>query len=248
VACPYGRIQSVIMDEASLVVAYDKERGEPRRTTVPKEQEGDCIACDHCVKVCPTGIDIRKGTQLECISCTQCIDACDEIMTKMQRPTGLIRYDSLSNMEGKKTNFFRVRPMFYAIALLVTALAFTYALNKRNSISLQFIRGSKSAYQSIKRDDGEQEIVNHYKVSVYYNGSENHNLLITPLEHFESDQLRIVSQKMPFPVTPGKRQTIDIFFRFQKNILDNGRRTIRLQVKSDTKVLDEEEVQLVGPF
>lgn len=248
VACPYGRIQSVIMDEASLVVAYDKERGEPRRTTVPKEQEGDCIACDHCVKVCPTGIDIRKGTQLECISCTQCIDACDEIMTKMQRPTGLIRYDSLASMEGKKTNFFRVRPMFYAIALLVTALAFTYALNKRNSISLQFIRGSKSAYQSIKRDDGEQEIVNHYKVSVYYNGSENHNLLITPLEHFESDQLRIVSQKMPFPVTPGKRQTIDIFFRFQKNILDNGRRTIRLQVKSDNKVLEEEEVKLVGPF
>lgn len=248
VACPYGRIQSVIMDETSLVVAYDKDRGEPRRTTVPADQEGDCISCDHCVKVCPTGIDIRKGTQLECISCTQCIDACDEIMTKMQRPLGLIRYDSLSNMEGKKTGFFRPRPMIYAGALIITLIAFGYALNKRNSISLQFMRGSKSAYQEINRDDGTQEIVNHYRVSVYYNGEKDHKLYIKTVEDFKPEELKIVSQKMPFIVTPSKRQTVDIFFRFQKSILDHGRRTIKLEVKSDQEVLQQEEVKLVGPF
>ncbi len=248
VACPYGKIQSVVMDEASLVVAYDVSRGEPRRKTVPSDQEGECISCDHCVKVCPTGIDIRKGTQLECISCTQCIDACDEIMTKMERPLGLIRYDSLSNMEGKKVSSFAAKPMFYAVALLVTFLAFGYALNKRNSISLQFIRGSKSAYQEIKRADGSREIVNHYKVSVYYNGDMDHNLTISTLENFKPEELRIVSQKMPFPVSPGKRQTVDIFIRFHKSILDHGRKTIKLQIKSDEQILEEEEVKLVGPF
>lgn len=90
IACPYGRMQSVMMDDNSLVIAYDAKRGEPRRGTAGIENsgEGDCINCYNCVKVCPTGIDIRRGTQLECIACTNCIDACDEIMIKIKKPTG----------------------------------------------------------------------------------------------------------------------------------------------------------------
>jgi len=105
VACPYGRIQSVMMDENSLVVSYDAKRGGPGKGTegVLKEKEGDCINCYNCVKVCPTGIDIRRGTQLECIACTQCIDACDDIMTKLHKPKGLIRYSSEVEIQGKKS-------------------------------------------------------------------------------------------------------------------------------------------------
>ena len=87
IACPYGRFQSVVMDDASMIVAYDKKRGEPRRSKyISKESEGNCINCNHCVKACPTGIDIRQGTQMECIACTMCIDACDTIMTKVNKP------------------------------------------------------------------------------------------------------------------------------------------------------------------
>jgi cytochrome c oxidase accessory protein FixG len=100
IACPYGRMQSVMMDANSLVVAYDNTRGEPRRGLTTKENEGDCINCYACVKVCPTGIDIRRGTQLECIACTNCIDACDEIMDKVKRPRGLIRYSSETLLNG----------------------------------------------------------------------------------------------------------------------------------------------------
>jgi polyferredoxin len=94
-------MQSVLMDANSLVIAYDKKRGEPRRGTTARENEGDCINCYACVKVCPTGIDIRRGTQLECIACTNCIDACDEIMDKVKKPRGLIRYSSENQTTGE---------------------------------------------------------------------------------------------------------------------------------------------------
>ena len=115
IACPYGRMQSVMMDENSLVIAYDKKRGEPRRGSqgISKEAEGDCINCYNCVKVCPTGIDIRHGSQLECIACTNCIDACDEIMEKIKKPKGLIRYSSENELNGIKKNKFNIRSFIY---------------------------------------------------------------------------------------------------------------------------------------
>lgn len=253
IACPYGRFQSVMMDEHSLVVAYDTKRGEPRRNTVPREDEGDCIDCHHCVKVCPTGIDIRKGTQLECINCTMCIDACDEIMEKVDKPKGLIRYDSLAEIEGKERKSIRPRPVLYALALIGTLIVFGFALNSRNQLKVQFIRGGQSAFQDIKRADGSREVVNHYKVSIYYNGEEDYKLFFVPKEKFREDRLRIVSRKIPHPVTPGKRQTVDIFFRFQKSVLDHGRRIIKVHIYTGdnletAKFLREEEVKLVGPF
>jgi len=253
VACPYGRMQSVMMDEHSLVVAYDVKRGEPRRNTVPRSDEADCIDCNHCVKVCPTGIDIRKGTQLECISCTQCIDACDEIMGKIGKPEGLIRYESLAEIEGIPRKTVRPRPMIYATALLVTVLAFGYALHSRNSLKVQFIRSSQSAFQDIKRPDGSREIVNHYKVSIYYNGEQDYKLFFVPKDKYREERLRIVSRKIPAPIHPGKRQTIDIFFRFKKDVLEMGRKTLKVHILTgdnleSAKFLREEEVKLVGPF
>lgn len=126
VICPYGRLQSALIDEHSLVVAYDPARGEPRgRSGTPGA--GDCVACQRCVQVCPTGIDIRQGLQLECIGCTACIDACDEVMTRLRRPTGLIRYSSLTALAGRATRWLRPRTVLYLALLVVGAGVFGWA-------------------------------------------------------------------------------------------------------------------------
>jgi cytochrome c oxidase accessory protein FixG len=128
VICPYGRFQSALIDDDSLNVAYDYERGNPPGP-VKDENAGDCIACQRCIQVCPTGIDIRQGLQLECIGCAACIDACDEIMDKVNRPRGLIRYASDRNLEGQKTRWIRPRSILYTGLLLlgmgVAGFAFT---------------------------------------------------------------------------------------------------------------------------
>jgi cytochrome c oxidase accessory protein FixG len=132
--CPYGRLQAVLLDENSIVVAYDHKRGE-KRGPLQREQAraqrqtsgyGDCISCQQCVTVCPTGIDIRNGTQMECVNCTACIDACDAVMDRIGRPRGLIRYASLNSIErGEK---FKVTPRMkgyvVVLGLLVAGLAF----------------------------------------------------------------------------------------------------------------------------
>lgn len=113
ILCPYGRIQSALTDEETIVIGYDEKRGEPRgKASDPNA--GACIDCHRCVQVCPTGIDIRNGLQMECIGCAACIDACDDIMRKVNRPTGLVRYDSTSGLAGKKRRIIRPRIWLYA--------------------------------------------------------------------------------------------------------------------------------------
>jgi cytochrome c oxidase accessory protein FixG len=113
ILCPYGRIQSALTDEETVVIGYDEKRGEPRgKATDP--DAGACIDCHRCIQVCPTGIDIRNGLQMECIGCAACIDACDDIMRKVNRPTGLVRYDSTAGLAGKKRRILRPRIWLYA--------------------------------------------------------------------------------------------------------------------------------------
>ena len=120
--CPYGRLQAALTDADSLVVGYDARRGEPRGKA-KDTNAGDCVDCGRCVVVCPTGIDIRRGLQLDCVGCTACIDACDTIMDQLERPRGLIRYDSLNHLEGRKGRFWRPRLGVYAALGLVGAIA-----------------------------------------------------------------------------------------------------------------------------
>ena len=126
VMCPYGRLQSVLLDPDSLVVGYDQARGEPRGK-VKDPNRGACVDCNRCVVVCPTGIDIRAGLQMDCIACTQCIDACDEVMDKVHQPRGLIRYDSPNGFAAKPKRLFRPRVLIYtalgALGLIVATLS-----------------------------------------------------------------------------------------------------------------------------
>ena len=128
VICPYGRLQSALIDDNSLVIGYDARRGEPRGK-VGTAGAGDCIGCTRCVHVCPTGIDIRQGLQMECVGCTACIDACDDVMTRLHRPRGLIRYDSQNRFAGRVTRWLRPRTFLYGALLLAGASVATWALS-----------------------------------------------------------------------------------------------------------------------
>ena len=146
IACPYGRFQSVLLDRNSLIVAYDHERGEPRGKLkhdlpIVSEQQGDCIDCHLCVRTCPTGIDIRDGLQMECVHCTQCIDACDEIMTKINKPTGLIRYSSQEAIDTGKQKFIRARVIIYPVLLAIVVSVLGYNLAIKKSFDATLIRG-----------------------------------------------------------------------------------------------------------
>ncbi|MBX3044597.1 MAG: cytochrome c oxidase accessory protein CcoG [Candidatus Kapabacteria bacterium] len=151
--CPYGRLQSVLLDKNSIVVAYDFKRGEPRgKFKKGASDQGDCVDCGACVRVCPTGIDIRNGTQLECVNCTACIDACDEVMDKVNKPKSLIKYASQNLLdEGKK---FKITPriILYTLALsLLIGISATLIAN-RTDVEATILRAKGSLYQVTEND------------------------------------------------------------------------------------------------
>jgi cytochrome c oxidase accessory protein FixG len=150
IVCPYGRLQGVLLDRDSIVIAYDNVRGEPRkrfRRDEGWENRGDCIECYQCVEVCPTGIDIRNGIQLECVNCTACIDACDNIMDKVKRPRGLIRYASLNSIEKKAKWRFTPRAIGYSALLTVLVTVLVILLLNRTDFSVTILRTPGLLYQ-----------------------------------------------------------------------------------------------------
>lgn len=149
IVCPYGRMQGVLLDKESIVVAYDYLRGEPRHKYSKKADntKGDCIDCGLCVKVCPTGIDIRNGTQLECINCTACIDACDHMMESVQLPTGLIRYDSEKGIAQKTKLRFTNRMKAYSAVLFVLVSVEVFLLTTRSDYDATILRAKGMLYQ-----------------------------------------------------------------------------------------------------
>jgi cytochrome c oxidase accessory protein FixG len=136
VLCPYGRLQSLLHDPHSIVIGYDHQRGEPRgplrKETAPGDYpRGDCIDCKKCVHVCPTAIDIRVGFQMECLACAQCIDVCDEVMDKIGKPRGLIRYASLEQFRGRPTRQWRPRLYLYIVLVVVALGGLSFGLGGR---------------------------------------------------------------------------------------------------------------------
>ena len=165
--CPYGRMQSVMLDNNSINVMYDYKRGEERasigdRFKVETRKAtladlgfsedtafGDCVDCNQCVKVCPMGIDIRNGTQLECIHCTACIDACDDVMIKIDKPVGLIRYSSENIIRDGEKKFFTPRIAGYSAVLIILFSIFTTLLLKRSEVETTMFRQPGTLYQEL---------------------------------------------------------------------------------------------------
>jgi cytochrome c oxidase accessory protein FixG len=164
IVCPYGRLQGVLLDKNSLVVAYDHVRGEPRGKLKKNEERssGDCIDCHLCVDVCPTGIDIRNGVQLECVNCTACIDACDNVMDKIDKPRGLIRYDSLNGIIDRIRFKITPRIISYSTVLAVLLIIVTVLLFTRENISVNILRTPGMLFQ----DQPENKISNLYNINI----------------------------------------------------------------------------------
>ncbi|WP_395745373.1 cytochrome c oxidase accessory protein CcoG [Prosthecobacter sp.] len=145
IMCPYGRMQSALVDDDTINVGYDKKRGEPRGKA-GTTGAGDCVNCLRCVNVCPTGIDIRNGLQLECIGCAACVDACDSIMLKLGRKPGLVRYDSLTAFNGGKTRLVRPRILFYTGLLLLGLGVFGFSASRIEPMRANVLRMQGSPY------------------------------------------------------------------------------------------------------
>lgn len=249
IACPYGRFQSIVMDENSMIVSYDKERGEPRKRTpgVSPEDNGDCVNCDRCVKVCPTGIDIREGLQMECIACTQCIDACDEIMRKVKKPEGLIRYTTELELEGKpKKISFRV--YVYLLLFLVMIAGLLSHLQLVKGLRYQFIKGGTVPFQKITNGESEL-IVNHFKLILNYYDNDKIELDLRISEKENLDELEIVIPQLPI-VMDSQNKEVSVFFKYPGKYLKSGKRSVKLELfnKKTNKVVKYVEVNLVGPI
>lgn len=164
VVCPYGRLQSVLLDRNSMIVAYDYKRGEPRGNAKKKsdEQLGDCIDCYQCVTVCPTGIDIRNGLQLECVGCTACIDACNSVMKKIHKPTGLIRYASENLISSGDRLHYTTRMKVYTGLCLLAFGALVSILATRKDIGATVMRTPGLLYQ----ERGSDSISNLYNIKM----------------------------------------------------------------------------------
>lgn len=167
IACPYGRLQGTLLDSRSIIVAYDYRRGEPRGKHNPLEDrsttgKGDCIDCQSCVTVCPTGIDIRNGTQLECINCTACIDACNAIMDKVKLKRGLIRYDSEKGISEGNRKIFNARAIAYSVFLAILLIVVGSLFSFRSQVEVTILRLPGTIYQEY----GPEHYSNIYKVQM----------------------------------------------------------------------------------
>jgi cytochrome c oxidase accessory protein FixG len=164
IICPYGRLQGVLLDKDSIIVAYDYVRGEPRgKGKRPSDDgHGDCIDCKQCVVVCPTGIDIRNGTQLECVNCTACIDACNNIMDKVGLPRGLIRYASENEIAEKRPFTYTTRMKAYSVVLLLLVSGLGFMLATRDDVDLTVMRAKGMLFQEV----GEDSLSNLYQMTM----------------------------------------------------------------------------------
>ncbi len=165
--CPYARFQTAMFDHDTLIISYDVARGEPRgarkKSADPKALGlGDCIACQACVQVCPTGIDIRDGLQIECIACAACIDACDGVMDKMQYPRGLIRYTTENMLTGKARRIVRPRTVVYAGLLAALLTTFAWGIVHRSPLIMDVLRDRNALY----RESADGAIENSYTVKL----------------------------------------------------------------------------------
>ena len=182
--CPYGRFQSSMLDEDSLVISYDVDRGEargPRSSGLDYKAEGlgDCVDCQMCVQVCPTGIDIRDGLQMECIGCAACVDACDSVMEKMGYETGLIRYTSERELSGGPLKIVRPRLVGYGAVLIAMIITLIWAIVSRPLVSLDIAKD-----RGLYRLNTQGEVENSYTLKVINKSHQNrrYNVSVKGLE------------------------------------------------------------------
>lgn len=242
IVCPYGRLQGVLLDKDSIVVAYDYNRGEPREKFNKNRSEnaGDCIDCHQCVDVCPTGIDIRNGTQMECINCTACIDACDHVMEKIGKPKGLIRYDTENNIQNKQPFRFTTRMIAYSIVLLITVGLMGFLLLNRDSTETNILKASGATYEVTENGS----VRNLYNVKVINKTFDQKPIELKVLSHDQA-KLNVIGEDL-VAASEGMGEGT-FFIELPKNAIQGKSERISVGVFSEGKKLEEVKTNFIGP-
>ncbi|RSK39289.1 cytochrome c oxidase accessory protein CcoG [Mangrovimonas spongiae] len=250
IACPYGRLQGVLLDNKSVIVAYDHKRGEGKngRKKFRKNEDrealghGDCIDCLQCVHVCPTGIDIRNGTQLECVNCTACIDECDHIMESINLPKGLIRYASENEIEKKEKFKLTARMKGYIAVLTILIGILTGMLLLRNDVEARVLRLPGQLYE--RKDNNMISNVFTYKL-VNKTTKEIDNVSFK-LRNFDGE-IKLVSTIDDFIVPKQGIAEGTLFIEIKKTDLKGDKNKLTIDVYSHDKIIETTTVNFLGP-
>ncbi len=242
VVCPYGRLQGVLLDKNTIVVAYNYLRGEPRSKKRNKaEKTGDCIDCGMCVNVCPTGIDIRNGTQLECVNCTACIDACNMMMNRVGLEPGLIRYASENNIAtGTKLSFtYRIK-MYIAVLLVLTGILVTLLITRTKfDATVLRIPGQ------ILQENADGTISNLYKIKIVSKSG------YTEPYHFELENKNasvMYAGKKLDSLYPGVAAEEEFFVKIPKDKINKRKQSFKLYIMSGNEIVQTKKISFIGQY
>lgn len=245
IACPYGRLQSVLLDEQSLIIGYDTRRGEPRgklskKLPVIQEPRGDCIDCRACVTTCPAGIDIRNGLQMECIACAQCIDACDAIMDRVERPRGLIRYTAQAELAGGVRKLWRTRTLLYPIALVAVLVLFVGQLGGRTEADVWVLRAEGAPFSVLT--DG--TVSTPVRVKIENRSSEARTYRV---EVEGVPGARVIDPRGSYPLAAGATTIVPLFVIAPRAAYQHGRHPARVIVRDDRGWSTTLAITVLGP-
>lgn len=244
IICPYGRMQGVLLDRNSIVITYDYKRGEPRGKYNPLEErksngKGDCVECGSCQAVCPTGIDIRNGTQLECINCTACIDACNSVMRRVKKPEGLIRYASERTIADKTKLKFNIRILFYSVVLtgLLSLIVFLFSI--RTDIESTILRQKGTMFQ-------EYDSLHYSNIYMIQVINKTRKTLQVDLKLDEPEgKIQLIGG--PFVVKEGEVGEAQFLVLIKKSELKSSNTKVEFEVMSGGEEMDEIKSTFVGP-
>lgn len=242
--CPYGRLQGVLLDKNSVVVAYDYKRGENRAKFRKKEDrkevgKGDCIDCGQCVNVCPTGIDIRNGTQLECINCTLCMDACDHMMDRVGLEKGLIRYDSEEGIKTRKKWELNARAKAYIVLMVAILGLLTALILTRSQIEFSILNLRGTSYT--KLDD--TTVVNIFETNLLNKTNVDHDVELKVLSN--NAEIEVVGG--PIHLEKGTRLERRIIVRMHTKYIQGPKTPVEIGIFSNEEMIAEEDINFNGP-
>ncbi|MEQ9415316.1 MAG: cytochrome c oxidase accessory protein CcoG, partial [Cyclobacteriaceae bacterium] len=245
--CPYGRLQGVLLVKDSLVVAYDWIRGEPRgkirkNEPIAEQPKGDCIDCKLCVHVCPTGIDIRNGTQLECVNCTACIDACDDVMVKIGKPKGLIRYSSYTAIKEGVLKVFTPRIAGYSVVLTALVSLLLYFIITRADIDTTVLKAPGTLYS--KTEDG--QITNVYNIE-FVNKTFDDVLLDVRVESPETASLLKIGDQNILVPKEGILKGL-FMIKLPEEEIESMKMNVVLGIYQDGKKIETANARFIGPI
>ncbi len=250
IVCPYGRWQAALIDRQSVIVAYDVTRGEPRALGTGPDRPsdaGDCISCGACVQTCPTGIDIRNGLQMECVHCTQCIDACDDVMTRIGKPKGLIRYSSQDAMAGKPRKLIRVRTVLYPVVLAGLLGGLVYSLVTKDTADITLLRGPDAPFT--KEADG--RISNMVRVKIANRGHHDaqYQITVAGLEKagLQNSEVTVIAPENPVLISGETTRSTSLFILIPRRAFSHGERDILFTITDGHSSTQQIPYRLLGP-